>query len=629
MHPFTLLEAGVFHALETYSNVHRGSGQFSLVSTRLFERARTVVLGYLKLPADSYTVIFCNPLRSHDFREQLPEGSWKEISSASIGLALGVNALAVKNKSLRSLTRFQTGGGTTKLISKEWIIWDDAPGKYEAGTPAVINIITFIRALLIIQSEGQTVLSPASDNQLSVQGILYADLLPPKGKELLDSLKGSLIGRGMLVPTLKGDKTFMNFDNSASTQSLLPSWDAFRLTLQQPLEIQRQMIDEVKSVCSRFLGAPSDQYEITFTSNTTESINLAARSSGLSSPGSVIVNTLLEHSSNEIPWRMLPGQKLLRLSVSPEGFPDLKELEVLLKEYNSEQKFGNQRIKLVTVTAASNVLGICPDLETICSLAHQYGAEVMVDAAQMVAHRKVDMQALGIDYLAFSGHKVYAPFGCGVLISRKGRLHFREQEMTLIRSSGEANAAGITALGKSLLMLERVGMDLIHEEESALLKKMLLQLSEIKGVKVYGVQSADSPGFDSKLGVVVFSPAGMMPSKVAKELAFRAGIGVRHGCHCAHIIMKHILGISPFLEQFQRLIQHLFPKFRFLGLVRVSLGIGNTAEEIEILAKTMDEIISSKTDKKYRLSSDQKSEIKRLMGQFETERVEKVFNTKE
>ncbi|MBK7030306.1 MAG: aminotransferase class V-fold PLP-dependent enzyme, partial [Bacteroidales bacterium] len=374
--------------------------------------------------------------------------------------------------------------------------------------------------------------------------------------------------------------------------------------------MQKAVVEELKSICSRVLGAPGEVYDITFTSNTTEAINFAAQSFGNTHPASVVVNTLLEHSSNEIPWRMLPGQKLIRLSVSPEGFPDLKELEVLLKEYNTEQKFGNQRIKLVSVTAASNVLGVCPNLEAICSLAHQYGAEVMVDAAQMVAHRKVEMQAWGIDYLAFSGHKVYAPFGCGVLISRKGRLNFKEQELQLIRSSGEENAAGIAALGKSLLLLEKVGMERIHEEETVLHKLLLQRLATVQGLKIYGIQSANLPAFENKVGVVVFNPGGLMPSKAAKELAFRAGIGVRHGCHCAHIIMKHILGVGPFLEQFQRLIQHLFPKFRFLGLVRVSLGIGNTAEEIEILAKTMDEIIRSKTETKYRLSPEQKSEIK-------------------
>lgn len=628
--PFSILEAGMYHALETYSNVHRGSGHFSMVTTELFEKAREIVLNHLKLPAKGYMVIFCTPYRAKAFINQLDPGTWKELSSHSIGLSLGVNALAVEKAGLKKIKRFHSGGGTTKLISKEWIIWADAPDKFEAGTPAVINIIAFARALKMLDAMGKELFVNTDKETMSVQEILYNDeFLKKEGADLLSHLQKTLIGQGMQVPTLAASKPFINFDNSASTQAFLPAWDAFRNTLKQPGDIQQALVEEVKSICSRFLGAPGTLYDITFTSNTTEAINFAAESFGNTHPASVVVNTLLEHSSNEIPWRMLPGQKLLRLSVSAEGFPDLKELEVLLKEYNTEQKFGNLRIKLVTVTAASNVLGVCPDLEAICRLSHQYGAELMVDAAQMIAHRKVDMQALGVDYLAFSGHKVYAPFGCGVLISRKTKLNFSEPELQLIRSSGEENAAGIAALGKSLLLLEMVGMERIHEEETALHKLLLQRLSAVKGVKIYGIQSAGSPGFENKAGVVVFNPGGLMPSKAARELAFRAGIGVRHGCHCAHIIMKHILGVGPFLEQFQRLIQHLFPKFRFLGLVRVSLGIGNTVEEIEMLAKTMDEIIRSKTEKQFRLSPEQKSEIKRLMGEFEVERAEKVFKISE
>jgi selenocysteine lyase/cysteine desulfurase len=109
------------------------------------------------------------------------------------------------------------------------------------------------------------------------------------------------------------------------------------------------------------------------------------------------------------------------------------------------------------------------------------------------------------------------------------------------------------------------------------------------------VQNPESPGFIHKVGVVVFSLKKMMPTQVAKELALRSGIGVRYGCHCAHIMIKHLLGVSPFLERFQRLIVKLFPKLRLPGLVRVSLGIENTQEEIIKLIKVLTEI-SGKND---------------------------------
>ncbi len=168
-------------------------------------------------------------------------------------------------------------------------------------------------------------------------------------------------------------------------------------------------------------------YEVIFTSNATEAINLVAESlSRESEDGTepVLINTLLEHSSNDLPWRMLPGYSLIRLYVDDEGFMDLKELEKLLSDYNQNGQHGKKRIKLVAVSGASNVLGVCNSLEEISRIVHSYGARLLVDAAQLIAHRKVDMEACGIDYLAFSAHKVYAPFGCGVLVARKGLLDF-------------------------------------------------------------------------------------------------------------------------------------------------------------------------------------------------------------
>ena len=114
----------------------------------------------------------------------------------------------------------------------------------------------------------------------------------------------------------------------------------------------------------------------------------------------------------------------MRLNVDDEGFIDLKELETLLSAYNQENRHGDKRIRLVAVSGASNVLGIFNDLAEISRLVHQYGAHLLVDGAQMVAHRKVDMAALDLDYLVFSAHKVYAPFGSGVLAARKGLLKF-------------------------------------------------------------------------------------------------------------------------------------------------------------------------------------------------------------
>jgi len=129
----------------------------------------------------------------------------------------------------------------------------------------------------------------------------------------------------------------------------------------------------------------------------------------------------LRASEELLPWRLAPDT-VVRLDVDAGGFVDLRDLESLLCAYNQDHQHGTRRVKLVAVSGASNVLGVCNDLGAIGQLAHRYGARLLVDAAQLVAHRRVDMEGLGIDYLAFSGHKVYAPFGCGVLVVRKGLL---------------------------------------------------------------------------------------------------------------------------------------------------------------------------------------------------------------
>ena len=170
------------------------------------------------------------------------------------------------------------------------------------------------------------------------------------------------------------------------------------------------------------------------------------------------------------------------------------------------------------------------------------------------------MEESGIDYLAFSSHKVYAPFGCGVLMLRKGLLKFKSEELELIKSSGEENVGGIAALGKSLDLLQRIGLDLIQEEEQVLTEQALRGMAQINGLEIYGVKHPEAPGFKHKLGLTVFTLKNKMATQVGKELALFGGIGVRSGCHCAHITVKYILSVGPGLEKFQKLIVTLFPK---------------------------------------------------------------------
>jgi selenocysteine lyase/cysteine desulfurase len=506
---FMELMQSVYAALETYSNVHRGSGHNSVVTTYVYERAREIVLEYLGRDKEKYTVVFCSPRRADLLKQILKPKNYQCLSSQEIGIPLGLMALVVQKEALPGGSPFQTGGGTARLVGPDWVIWSKAPDKFEAGTPAIVNIIAFAKALQLIQHHGKDTFKRDEMEKCTVNEILYEDDLEQySGRELLDELRKTLIGQRIPVPTAEGPRPFINLDNGASTPTFRPIWDAVWKTWQQTIEVHREIVQEVKSISSHVLCAPLDEYEVIFTSNTTEAINLAAQNLELAVEHDiepVVVTTMLEHNSNELPWRKVSGASLLRLQIDAEGFVDLNELERHLSAYNEKKEHGKERIKLVAVSGASNVLGVFNDLAGISRIVHQYGAHLLVDAAQLVAHRKVDIQKNGIDYLAFSAHKAYAPFGTGVLIVRKELRKFSPDEMKAVQDSGEENVGGIAALGKALLLLQRIGLDVIQSEEQALTKRTLDGLAQIPGLTMYGTQQPDSPNFVHKGGVIVFT----------------------------------------------------------------------------------------------------------------------------
>jgi selenocysteine lyase/cysteine desulfurase len=635
---YGILERGVYAALETYSNVHRGSGHKSMVTTSLYEQARSIVLEYLGLQHGGYVVIFCTPRRAALLEAQLKPGSFQTLSGKDIDLPLGIVALAVKRKALPRGVPFETGGGTTRLIAPDWVIWDKAPGRFEAGTPAIVNIIAFAKVLRMMRKYGDDIFSKLTGGTLPVAEILYRDEMEAyTGQELLDKLRNTMIGKGIRVPTMKGPKPYINLDNGASTPAFMPVWNTVCRAWRQSRQVQLEIIPEVRSVCSEMLGAPEADYNVIFTSNTTEAINIVAESlrrecSTDTEP--VVINTLLEHNSNELTWRLGRECSLIRLPVDDEGFIDMHEMESLLCEYNRDKLHGKKRIRIVAASGASNVLGVFNNLEEISRMVHRHGASLLVDAAQLVAHRKVDMQACGIDYLAFSGHKVYAPFGTGVLVVRKGLLHYSRIEMDLIRSSGEENITGIAALGKALILLQRIGLDRIQNEEQVLTGRILHDLAKIKGLKIYGIKDTGSTAFTRKGGVIVFGLDNLMANRVANMLAERGGIGVRYGCHCAHLLIKHLVNVGPFLERFQGFMLTLLPGLRLPGLTRISLGLGNTGEDIDNLIQTLHEIVVmpsvsetvNRTSIQNRVILLSQKEVQKQMNEFTRAAAKRVYS---
>lgn len=620
--PFAELCRGVHTALETYSNVHRGSGHNSIVSTYLFEQAREIVLEYLGLEKDKFVVIFFSPRSAEVLKTQLKPGSYKIVSSQDIGIPLGLRALAADRKVMPGGAPFHTGGGTTRLVSPDWVVWANAPDKFEAGTPAIINIIAFARALQLIRHFGNGAFQNAFHDKLTAHDILYHDELEEySGRKLLEELRQTLIGRDILVPTTEGAKPFINLDNGASTPTFTPVWNAVYRTWQQSEVVHHEIIEEVRNICSGYLSAPRSDYDIFFTSNTTEAINLAAESLNRESEqenGYVVINTMLEHTSNDLPWRMYSNISLIRMNIDDEGFVDLNALDKLLSEYNEKGLHGKKKIRLMALSGASNVLGVFNNLEEISRIVHKYGARLFVDAAQLVAHRKVEIEKCRIDYLAFSAHKTYAPFGTGVLVVRKDLLKFNPTEKEIICASGEENVGGIAALGKALLILKRIGMDLIQEKEQALTLHALRGLSQIDGLTIYGIKNPDSQNFAYKGGVIVFNLKKIFSNVTAKKLAETGGIGIRYGCHCSHILIKHLVGVGPFLERFQRIIATLFHKINFPGLARISFGIENSEKDVDVLIHELNRIVR-------RSGPSEQKDIKQQIDNYVSKAAQRVY----
>lgn len=612
----------VYTALATYSNVHRGSGHYSAVTTHLYEEARNIVLDYLGLEKSRFVVIFSSPRREFLLETSLKKGSYQSISSNDIGLPVGVRATAVRRNKLPGTIISDTGGGTTRLISPDWVVWGDAPDKFEAGTPAIINVIAFAKALRLMMTYGNKIFFNEASGSISAHEILFKDDLENySGPELLNLLCKTQIGRNNPVPTLSGMSPYINLDYAASTQTFAPVWESVCKTMNLADHTNLEIITAVRNICSETLDAPLARYDIIFTSNTTEAVNIVAESVS-KEPGKgnepVIVTTMMEHNSNDLPWRRVKGCTIIRIPVDSYGFLDIKGLENLLSEYNQELLHANKRIQIVTLSGASNVLGVFNDLEEISRIVHKYSACLLVDGAQMVAHRKVDIAKWDIDYFVFSGHKVYAPFGTGVLISRKGFLN--SNDIGTDFSSGEENIWGLTSLGKSLVLLNRIGMDTIREKEQNITAYSIRKLSQINRIKIYGITNPESPEFSSKGGVIVFTLGNILSDRIARELALRRGIGIRSGCHCAHILIKHLVGVGPGLARFQRIIAILFPRLKFPGVARISFGIGNDEKEIDILAETLREIML-KT-----IPAEEKKTVKSKIDGFIKTVSEQVYN---
>jgi cysteine desulfurase/selenocysteine lyase len=289
----------------------------------------------------------------------------------------------------------------------------------------------------------------------------------------------------------------------------------------------------------RFINAASTK-EVIFTRNTTEAINLVAYSWGRANirAGDVIVYTAMEHHSNLVPWQMLAAEKGARILVIPitdDGELDLTTLDDILA----------QSPRLVCLAHMSNVLGTINPVTEIAARAHAAGALVLVDAAQSVPHMPVDVQTLGADFVAFSGHKMCGPTGIGVLWGRQALLEemppfmgggdmirrvylteFKPNELPYKFEAGTPAIAEAVALGAAVDYLTGLGMGAVYAHEREIVTYAIERLEEVPGVKVYG------PPAERRGGVAAFSLENVHPHDVAQVLD-RYGIAIRAGHHCA------------------------------------------------------------------------------------------------
>ncbi len=373
-------------------------------------------------------------------------------------------------------------------------------------------------------------------------------------------------------------KPLVYLDNGATTQkplAVIESYDNVYRKVNSNIHrgvhhlsnVCTDLYEQARRIVARHLGA-SDPTEIVFTRNTTEAINLVAYAYGdkFVGEGDEVVVSEMEHHSNIVPWQLLcqrKGATLRVAKVSDKGELMLDQLESILSD----------RTKIVSIAHVSNVMGTVNDVRKVCELAHSVGAVAVVDAAQSVPHKAIDVKAIGCDFLAFSGHKVYAPLGSGALYGRRELLDAMNPwmgggemidkvsfsgttfaEPPLKFEAGTPDYAAAIALGAALDFVDSIGMDVIEKHEKNLVRRTIEGLEAIGDIRIVGQADDHSSAVSFLVGSIHPYDAGMILDKL--------GIAVRTGHHCAQPLMERF-GIS--------------------GTVRASFAVYSTEAEVDAL----------------------------------------------
>lgn len=461
----------------------------------------------------------------------------------------------------------------------------------------------------------------------------------------LASLRQEIVGLDQPVPLLDGThRPCIYLDNAASTPALgavkrkvdeLLCWysSVHRGASFKSL-LSTEAYEQARHIVAQFVGADEQTDVVIFGKNTTEAVNKLAYRLPLA-PDDVVITTVMEHHSNDLPWRQ--RARVVYLSLREDHSLDLEDLARKLEEHRG-------RVRLVAITGASNVSGYTPPIYEMAALAHEHGAQIFVDCAQLAPHRRVRMGPEGspqrLDYVALSAHKMYAPFGSGALIGprhtfARGAPEYRGggtiDLVTLdeVRwaapperdEAGSPNLLGAVALAASMRCLQDVGMETISEHEKQLTEYALQQLQELPEITVYG--SADPLRLDDRLGVISFNVRGMDHGKVAAILGFEGGIAVRHGCFCAHPYVVQLLELDEAQRSaFRRQILE-GDRTDMPGLVRISFGCYNTREDVDHLLHMLKRICAGNFIGDYAIDPDSGTYLPR---QFDMELIHNTFS---
>jgi len=421
-----------------------------------------------------------------------------------------------------------------------------------------------------------------------------------------------------------GTVSGINFDNAASTPPLKRVREAVNGFAEIYSSVHRgtgyksrlttEAYERAREVVGRFLGVDDRAQVVVFVKGATDALNrIAAEQARLD--GRQVLVTEMEHHADLLPWRHRSGH--LMVGLSADGHIDMEEIDRALTLHQ-----GN--IGLVALCGASNVTGFVSPVHEVAELAHRHGALISVDAAQLAPHHRIDVRPaadLGhLDFVSLSGHKMYAPYGTGVLVAPRtffsgapevmggGAISIVTWDDTVWadlpdrEEAGSPNVIGAVALGVAIDTLLELGFDAMLEHETALAGRLIDGLRRIPGVSVLGDDgTAPGPG---RLALAAFVVDGVHHGLVASALSHEWGIAVRHGCFCANPYVFHLLHMNK--KAVTEVESEVTSGHRraLPGAVRASLAPYNTASEVERFLEAVDQVARGKIKSTYVQADD-------------------------